>query len=888
MRMLARLRDACHRLVGRRQFERDLDDELRFALEELTARFIAGGLSPGAAARAARKELGAVDLIKEDVRGGGFAHTVETLMRDTAYAWRGLARAPVFSLVVVAVLAGGIGAAAAIFSIVNALLLSPLPYRDAGRLVFVWQDLTDAGYPRAPLSGPELQDLRHRSSLFTGFGGIWANTATLTGTTDPEQLRIGLVTPDFFTILGADARLGRTFRDEDETQDAGMSVLLSADLWRRRFGGREEIVGQRIEINGRPATVIGVMPETFKLLLPPDSAIPDDQQAWLLLGRDFARGPRQQQFLRVIGRMKPGVELTAAQREVAAIARQVGREFPEYGASGATFYGVGLQAEAMREIRPALTALFAAVCLLLVIGCVNVGGLLVARAATRQHETAIRLAIGASRGRIFRQSLAEGVVLSLLGGAAGVLLSYGLLAGLLALRPASVARIDSTTIDLRVLGFAAAVSIGWGLLFALAPFSQAFRTNVSHLLHASGRISAGGGAGRVRTALVTIQVALSVVLLVIAGLLARGFHELHRVDLGFVDRGVLTFKISLAGSRYRGPEPAATFSRQLRERLAGIPGVEAVGATSHVPYDTVPNWGTPYLPEGVIEESQTGLADARAVTPGYFTAVGARLAEGRWFDDRDHRKALPVAIIDTNLSARLWPGQSAIGKRVKADPGTTGTPQVLVTIIGVVHHLRHRDLTRNLREQMYFPAQQSFRNPMAYVVKSSAEPADLVSAVRQALTAVDPAVPIYDVRPLRGYTGDARAMRKFTLTLTLAFAGSALLLAAIGVYGVSAYLVTQRRREFGVRFALGARAGEVMRLVLRDGIRVALVGSVAGSIGAMGGAGLLRAQLYGVSASDPLTFAAGVTAVCLAVIAACLIPAFRAARVSPLESLRAD
>jgi predicted permease len=887
MRLAAKIRAAFRSLFRSADVERDLDEELRFAFDELTNRYLARGLSHENARRAARSDLGRIDAMKEDVRAQGVAHRMETIRRDLAYAWRGLARTPAFSALVVLILATGIGAATAIFSVVNALLLEPLPYRDADRLVFVWQDLTRAGYPRAPLAGPELQDLRTRSALFSGFGGIWANTAALTDGTEPEQLRIGLVTPDFFEVLGAEAFLGRTFEVSDDEQNASPGILLSHALWKRRYGGDSSLVGRRVLVNGRPTTVIGVMPESFRLLLPADSAIPDDQQAWLLLGRSSLRWPRQQQYLRVVGRMKPGVALADAQKEIAAISKQVGQEFTEYGSDGATFYGVALQADATREIRPALWALLGAVCLLLTIGCVNVAGLLVTRAADRQHETAVRLAIGAGRSRLFRQCLAEGLLLSIAGGAAGMLAGRGLLALLIGIRPPALSRIDVTELDPSVFAFAAGVSIVWGVLFSLAPFAQVFRTNVAGTLHGAGRSTLGSFGRRLRSSLVVAQIAISSVLLVTAGLLARGLYELQQLRAGFDDSQVLTFKLSLAASRHRGPA-SITFSRQLRERLAALPGVTAAGAISHLPYDTVPNWGTPYLPEHVADPNLAGVADARAVTPGYFEATSAELVEGRWFNEADLVGAQPVAIVDTLLAARMWPRRSPIGERLKADPWTTGTPGVTVTVVGVVRHVRHREITRDLREQMYFPSAQTSRNPMAYVIKAQTDPSTLVASVKRVMSELDPTLPIYDVRPLAHYSRDARAVRTFTLVLAVAFASSAILLAAVGIYGVISYTAAGRRREFGVRLALGARTAQVAGLVLRDAVVLAVVGTALGCASAAAAAPLLRTQLYNVSPFHPAAYAAGAVLILMAAVIASCLPALRAARTSPLQSLRME
>ena len=887
MRVLKRSASLWRSLFAAAHLDRDLDDELRSALEELAARYVARGMDPAAARRAALAELGGVEQVKEQVRDRRIGHGVETMVRDVRYAWRSLWKAPGFAAIIIGTLGLGIGATTAIFTVVNALLLEPLPYRDADRLVFVWQDLTDAGYPRAPLAAPELLDLRARATLFEGFGGIWANTAALTGDGDPEQLRIGLVTANFFTVLGAEAALGRTFRSDDESQSASPGVILSWSLFSRRFGTDPSVVGRRIQLNGRPTTVIGVMPERFRLLMPPDASVPDDQQAWQLLNVS-PRSPRSQQFIRVVARMKPGVSLPAAQQEIARIAGQVGREFKEYGPSGATFYAVRLQDDGVREVRPALLALFGGVAILLLIACVNVASLLVTRAASRAHETALRMALGAGRGRLMRQCITEGLLLAALGGATGLLIGKAGLALLMALRPATLSRIEAAHMSPRVLAFTAGTALVWGFLFSLAPLAELFRTTVTTALQKARRAGAAPVRHRTRAMLVVIQIALSVVLLVSAGLLVRAFMRLQHADIGFRPDGVLTFRVSLAGPRYRGFEPVNTFSRTLREKLGAIPGVTSVGAISHLPYDDLPNWGGPYLPEGKTEAFQSRVADTRAVSPGFFETVGATLVAGRDFTEADINTSDAVAIVDERLARIAWPGERAIGKRMQADPFTTGTASRWVTVVGVVQHLRHRRPTEDMGEQIYFPAAQSPRNPMAYLVRTAGTPASVAGPIREAIRQLDPQLPIYDLRAMADYADAARATRRFTMLLAAAFALVALGLASIGVYGVTAYSVTLRRHEFGVRQALGAQADQIVRLVLREGAWLTAAGMAAGLVGAVGAALFLRTQLFDVSPADPVSYGLVVPVLALAALAACWIPARRATQASPLDALRAD
>jgi putative ABC transport system permease protein len=899
MPLLPRVRSLCDSLLRPYRLERELDAELRVFVEELADRYVARGMTRDAARRAALVEMGGLVQVKAAVRDVRIGNSVETTMGDVRQAWRGLWRTPAFAVITILTLGLGIGATTAIFSLVNALLLEELPYREGRQLVFVWQDLTRGGYPRAPLAGPEIQDLRRRATRVSDFGGIWSNTAVLTGD-DPEQLRIGLVTSNFFSVLGASPALGRTFSAQDEASSADDSastasrtILLSHALWQRRFGSDPSLVGRTIQVNNRATTVIGVMPEGFRLMLPPDSSVPDDLQAWLLLDSSFTQWPRGQQFLRVVGRLKPGVTLSDAQQEIATIGAQVSREQAFYGRAGLTLYAVGLHADDVREMQPTLLALFAGVGILLIVAGVNVASLLVARAAARGRETAVRVALGAGTGRLFRQYAVEGLVLGTLGGLAGLIIGRACLSMLIALRPAALSRIDTASIDPTVMAFTAGLALTWAFLLSLAPLAEVRRADVSHSLQLQlqrgARSGATGLSYRRRAVLVISQLALSVVLLVGAGLLIRAFMQLMRADPGFSSDHIVTFRLALRGPRFNSREAVNAFSMEFRSRLAALPGVTGVGAISHLPYDELPNWGTPYLREGDTNHENEGTADTRAITPGFFESVGARLLDGRLFTEADDVKTMPVTIVDELLAQRLWPGERAVGKRLLGDPLTTGQgPNVTLTVVGVVRHLRHRRPTEDIREQLYFPVRQAPRNPMAYVVRSSADANLLASQIRETLAQLDRRLPVYDVRPLSAYVGSARAARRFTMILATAFAAVALALAGIGVYGVTAYAVASRRREFGVRLALGASPRLLLQLVMSESTRLAVVGLILGLIGAGIAAALLRTQLYGITPADPISYAVAVPTLAAAVTLAAWLPARRAARVSPLESLRAE
>ena len=884
MKLAARVASFWRTLTRGRRLDAELDQELRSFIEEIEARKIAGGLDPETARRQAMLEVGGVEGVKEKVRDVRIGRLVEETLRDTAYAWRVLRKSPGFTFASVLTLALGVGANTAIFSVVHALLIAPLPYSDPSRLVFVWADQAAEGYPRAPLSGPELTDLDERSTLFEGFGAIWATTAALTGDDEPEQLRIGHVSHDYFALLGADAAIGRTFVESDRVKGPPGSILLGAALWRRRFGSDPALVGKRILVNGRPTTVIGVMPDDFRLLMPPDASVPDDLEAFQLFDLSLPEFPRGQRFLRVVGRMREGVPLAAAQQDVARVADEISRAYTHYGAAGRRFETVSLQADAYRDIRAPLLAMLAAVALLLLIACVNVASLLIARAAARAKETAMRAALGAGSGRLLRQHLVEGLLLTAIGAGAGLVVARWGLDGLLALAPASLSRLQSARIDATVIGASLAIVFLWGALLSIAPLSEIRRVRLPQAIRLDARTSTGTGH-RLRSILIGGQIAMSVVLVIGALLLVRTVLKVQSIDPGFTADGIQTFRIAV---RAPNRDRALAFHRDLQSRLSALPRTLGAASISHAPYDHVPNWGGPYAAAPGLDPSTLPQADYRSLSPGALELLGMTLIDGRSFTDDDDPSAPLVAIVDTRVARRTWPGESPIGKRLGVDVFVTGKPDNWATVIGVVEHVRHRSPVAEVRDQIYFSQRQALRNPSVYIVKSAGEAAAVMPTVRETLKALDPSQPIYDVRPIAAYVETANATREFTMRLAVIFAIVALLLASVGIYGVVAYTVALRHREFGVRRALGAQTIQVLSLVARDGGRLVSTGLGAGVALAAATAWLMRDLLFGVGPWDLASYALALPVLLLAATTACFLPARRAIKANPVDALRAE
>jgi putative ABC transport system permease protein len=874
MRVVRHLTSLWNTVFRGATLDRELDDEIRATIETLTARYVEGGMSVDAATRAAWADLGGTSgivQVRENVRDGRVGAALEALSVDLRYAWRGLRKAPGLLAVVVATLALGIGANTAIFSIVHAMLLAPLPYRHADRLAMIWLDKSDAGYPRSPLGGPDLRDLQNGTRTFDAFGGIWASgTRALTGDHPPEQLRGALVTTNFFDVLGASAALGRTFRDGDA--DEGPTVVLGWELFERRFDADPSILGRTILIDDTPTTVIGVLPRSFRLLLPLDSSVPDDLQIWQPFWRGFDTSPRGHLFLRVVGRMREGVTVSAARADVDAVARRLTDESGE----GRTFTTAALHADGVREIRAPLLALFAGVAILLTIACVNVASLLIARAVSRTREMTLRIALGASRGRLVRQSLIEGLLLTGLGAVAGVVAGAAGLQILVAFAPDSLERIRASSINGPVLAFTVVLSLLWGVLLSLAPVAQ-FLTARPH--------AAIGGRRPLRyatrAAFVVSQIALSLVLLVGAGLLVRAFTYVQRVDPGFQTDGRFVLRVALSEARYSTPAALVAASNEVRRRLATIPGVTAVGAISHLPYDDLPNWYLTYSGIGVRSHGPLARADARAISPGLLATLGVELVDGEVDHERDAERI--GVVVDDMLARRLWPGGPAVGREFLAGQGT---PELRMTVVGVVRHLRLRSLVDDLTPQIFIPFEKWQRNPMTYVVQSPRDASGLTADIRAAIASFDPNLPISDVRPLHQYVASARSMRRFTMLLAVSFAACAIALTSVGLFGVLAYTVATRRREFGVRRALGADTRQVLGEIVREGMLFAAAGSAGGLVAAVLATRFLEGQLYAVDPRDPATYAASLALVLASAVLACGIPAHRALSISPLDATR--
>jgi putative ABC transport system permease protein len=790
-----------------------------------------------------------------------------TLLRDVRYGLRILWKNPGFTVISVLTLALGIGANTAIFSVVNALLLQPLPVKQADRLMTVWD--TQPGDLRAPASYPEYLDWKERIKTFQELGTFFDTAPSLTGQGEPEQLQAVRVSSGLFPLLGLVPSKGRNFTSEEEKPGAERVAMISEALWKRRFGQRPAVLGTKIVLGGEPHTVVGILPSLHSLGERPDVAVP--------LRLDTERAPRGLHFLRVVGRLRPGTDLSQARAELESAARQMATD----GLSRHGIEIVPLQESMVGETRPALLVLLGAVGFVLLIACANATNLLLARAASRRKEIAIRLAVGASRIRLVRQLLTETLILSVLGGGLGLLVAWWGVDLLVSAGP-QLPRLEEIRIDGFVLAFTAGISLLTGILFGLAPALQSSSTEFQESLKEGGRQSGGGSARlRLRNLLVVSEVALSLVLLIGAGLLIRSFERVLGDKRGFDASRVLAVDLFLSPAYWEPPKQIAFFS-ELLSRVESLPGVEAVGVVSHLPLGGN-NTNSGMKIEGrTWPEDETPLADDRLVSPGYFRALRIPILKGRAFTEQDREGSPRVAIINESLARRFFPNEDPIGKRIDMNWKSSGWQE----IVGVVSDVKHDGLDLPSLPAIYVPFLQASDSGMTLVVRSAGDPLGLVQAVRDEVRQVDRNQPLARVRTMEDVIAESVAPRRFSMSLLSGFAMLALFLAAIGIYGVIAYSVTQRTHEIGIRMALGAGHGDVLRLVVGQGLKPVGMGVALGLIAAWPLTRLLSGLLFQVSATDPWTFAGIPLLLAGVALCACYLPARRAARVDPLTALR--
>ncbi len=807
---------------------------------------------------------------------------MQNIWQDMRFAIRMLGKRPGFTVVAVLALALGIGANSAIFSVFNTVLLRPLAYREPDRLVLIWtRFLPDL--PQNWVSGPEVIDFRERNNSFDDIAALsWPNF-NLTGAGEPEQLQGGAVTANLFPLLGVTPLHGRAFRPEEDQPGAGQVAILSHGLWQRRFGGDPQMVGKTISLDGRTFTVVGIMQPDFGIL-PPDAQSPKEVDLWTPFATDFKQMSRGSHFLRVIARVKPGVTLAQARADMDAVAEQMDQAFYQNFGFGATV--APLHGHVVRDIRPALWVLLGAVGFVLLIACANVANLLLANAVAREKEIAVRAALGAGRWRIIRQLLIESATLGLGSGMLGLLMAYFGLKALVALAPENLPRVGEIAIDWRVLAFTLGVSLLTGLIFGLAPAWQASKLDFHDALKEGGRGAGGGARGqRVRSALVVAEVAMSLVLLAGAGLMVRSFLRLQDVNPGFDPDNVLTMRLQLPQSKYSTPEQVVQFFQSLVERVKTLPGVENAGVVSNLPMSGAYSSGTTSVETPQASQDNSSFeADWRRVSPDYHRTMNVALSRGRYFGEQDKADGPQVVIVDESFAKRFWPGGDPIGQRIKRGPRQSDQPWR--TIVGVVRHVKDYGLNEEGRERVYFPLSQFSTNSVYLTARTKGDPLATAGAVRGAVWGIDPSQPVSRVRAMDEYVYSSAAQPRFNTLLLAVFATVALILAAIGVYGVMNYSVSQRTHEIGIRMAMGGEAKHIIKLVVGQGLKLVGVGVAVGVAGALAITRLMSGLLFDVSASDPLTFAAIALLLIAVAILACYIPARRATKVDPMIALR--
>ena len=871
-------------LLLRRRVERELDQELRYHLERQIELNLASGMNADEARYAALRAMGGIEQQKEKCRDTRRVALIEDLMQDLRYGMRVLSKSPVFTTVAVVTLALGIGANTAIFSVVDELLLRPLPLRDADRLVMLWE-VTPEGRHQNTTSRANFRIWREDCTSFEGMAAFSDQRLNLTGDREPEDVPVQLATPELFQILGVQPMLGRTLVDDDGRAGSA-GVVLGYGIWQRRFGRDPQIVGKPIILNGTPLNVVGVMPAGFQWHIRSRSGTGKPAEMWAVLQIPKEGPAALGRFISVVARLKPGVSQEQAYAELSSIETRIGQDSPQYNKG----YGVEiipLREQFVGKVKSALWILLGAVGFVLLIACANVANLMLARAATRQKEIALRTALGASRLRVVRQLLTESVLLSLVGSLFGLVIAWWGIQALVKISPHDLVNLQGIGLNPTVLAWTLGVSLAVGIIFGIAPALQASRLRLDEALKEGGK--GGGGQGgrntRLRNVWVVAEFALALMLLVSAGLLVRSFTRLRNIDTGFNRNNVLTMVVRLAGTKYREDPPIVGFFRQATERISALPGVRSVGIVNYLPL-----YGGLGSSTGFSIEGQPGLpsvegpiTNVRVSDAGYFSAMGIPLVRGRNFNDIESSEPRHVIIISESLAQQYFPGEDPLGKRITVDMFDKPNP---TEIIGIVGDVRYDSLTDQAEPTVYYPHPELTYQFMTLVIRTTGDPAAITPSVRGALREIDPNQPTSDVRTMEQVMADTLGRARFNTMLLGLFAALATLLAAVGIFGVMNYSVNMRTREIGIRVALGAQRSEILMLILKQGLLLTLIGIGIGLTGALALTRVISSLLFGVAATDPITFAAIVSLLTIVSIIACYLPARRATKIDPVIALR--
>jgi putative ABC transport system permease protein len=878
-------------LLRRGRYEREMEDEMRFHLEMQIEQNLEAGMATEEARYAARRQFGNQTWLKEVSRGMWSLNSIETLIQDLRYGVRTLMKSPGFAFVAVLTLALGIGANTAIFSVVNTTLLRPLPYPQPEQLVLIEE--RGRNMTGMSVAYPNFLDYREQNQVFSRMAAYRWRSLDLTGTGEPERVGGFEVSAGFFETLGIRPIHGRAMRPEEDIDGAQPVVVIGHDLWSRRFNSDPNLVGSSVTLSGVSYTVIGVMPPGFRFFTA-------DAQLWTPLGLRarsmMDRGDHQE--LTALARLKPGVQIDRARADLGAIAQRLELQYKT------TNEGVGVNINSLTEevvgnIRPTLRMLFGAVGFTLLIACANVANLLLARAAARRKEIAVRAALGAGRSRLIRQLLTESALMAVISGALGIALAYWTV-GLMkttSFVSGSLPRAEEINIDALALTFTLALSLLTGIIFGLAPAFQASRADVHEALKEGWTGAAGGfSRNRVRSLLVVVEIALALVVLIGGGLMLQSFIRLMRIDPGFKPDDALVMDVTLPPARYPAGESQTAFYQRLLERIGKLPGVQAAGLASPLPFSGASSQSRA-IQDGVpFARENTVLSDFYTVSPDYFQAMGIRLIRGRSFTERDTESAPLTIVVDEMMAQRFWPNQDPIGKRMAFELISRENEPPLPRwreVIGVVGHVKHYGLTAESRQQLYvsylqMPLYNQGRSPQMSLILRAPDAPSFISAARNAILALDRNLPAYNVRTLDQDLSNSVARARLSMWLMGAFALMGLFLAASGIFGLVSYTVTQRRHEIGVRRALGAQTRDVMRLIVGQGMRLALAGIALGLVASFGLTRLMSNLLVGVDATDPLTFGVIALLLLLVSLVAALVPARRATKVDPMIALRIE